>query len=104
MEIKEIIHDFGQKLKTKYHNYNGIYLYGSRIKGTARIDSDYDIIIIFEKAVTNEIEKDILDMIYDYELKYEILIDYKIYLTEDFNDPTTIFRKKVKEEGVYYAP
>ncbi|OGU34696.1 MAG: hypothetical protein A2068_08630 [Ignavibacteria bacterium GWB2_35_6b] len=103
LDINNIIKNLNTELRKEFDSYNGIFFYGSHVKGTANTDSDYDIIILFEKGVDENIENKVLDIVYEYELKYEILIDYRIYTLQDITEPVTVFRENVKKEGVYYA-
>ena len=55
-----------------------IILFGSRIKGTAQPDSDYDILIVLKTDYDWIMENDILDACYQLDLEYNLLTDIKI--------------------------
>lgn len=46
-----------------------IYLYGSRARGDARPDSDWDLLILLNSNVTPEMERKITDPLYDIEVQ-----------------------------------
>jgi len=55
-----------------------IILFGSRSKGTAQPDSDYDILIVLKTDYDWIMENDILDACYQIDLEYNLLTDIKI--------------------------
>ena len=55
-----------------------IILFGSRSKGTAQPDSDYDILIVLKTDYDWIMENDILDACYQLDLEYNLLTDIKI--------------------------
>jgi predicted nucleotidyltransferase len=55
-----------------------IILFGSRSKGTAQPDSDYDILIVLKTDYDWIMENDILDVYYQIDLEYNLLTDIKI--------------------------
>jgi predicted nucleotidyltransferase len=50
-------------------------LFGSQANGKARKDSDYDILIILKKKADWMIEREISDVCYEIDLKYNIITD-----------------------------
>ena len=54
---------------------NNIVLFGSQANNNAGEFSDYDILIILNNDYTQQDEDRILDICYDVDLKYNILID-----------------------------
>ena len=54
---------------------NNIVLFGSQANNNANEFSDYDILIILNNDYTQQDEDQILDICYDVDLKYNILID-----------------------------
>ena len=55
-----------------------VILFGSQAKGTELKDSDYDILLILNKEINSKDETKILDLCYDIDLQYNILIDLHI--------------------------
>jgi predicted nucleotidyltransferase len=50
-------------------------LFDSQAQGKSNVSSDYDILIILDEDYTGRDENKILDLCYDIDLKYNILID-----------------------------
>jgi predicted nucleotidyltransferase len=79
-----------------------IYLYGSRARGNALEDSDWDLLILLEKEkITPEIEKRVSYPLYDLEFDTGQVISPMIYSEKEWNTrykPTPFF-STVMEEG-----
>jgi predicted nucleotidyltransferase len=99
----KIINEISEKLKNKYSDFKGIYFFGSREKGTYNFDSDLDLLLVFEKEIDWRFKQEIYDLIYAFDLKYDTIIDTKIYSHSDMLNPLTPFRTIVKKEGVFYG-
>lgn len=79
------------------------YLFGSRVRGDFRSDSDWDIIILIDDVkVTNSIEDKFRDELYEIELESGQVISTFIY-TKDYWKNTLIYSplyKNVSREGI----
>jgi predicted nucleotidyltransferase len=62
-----------------------VIIFGSRIKRTARTDSDYDVLIILKGNDTREIRRKISDLCYDLDLKYDIFLDTQVITLDEIN-------------------
>ncbi|HEY0087712.1 MAG TPA: nucleotidyltransferase domain-containing protein [Candidatus Lokiarchaeia archaeon] len=94
-EIKEALTKlYGQRLKE-------VILYGSYARGEERDESDIDLAVILKGEVIlyKEINR-IIDVIYDINLKYNILVSVRPISEADFDIPKTSFLSIVKEEGI----
>ncbi|OGU14259.1 MAG: hypothetical protein A2X61_16735 [Ignavibacteria bacterium GWB2_35_12] len=100
--INEIIKELLSDLKQKYPDFNGIYLFGSRVRSDFHIDSDYDIAILFDRIVNQRFKDEVIDIIYNYILEFDIFIDVHIFNSQDIINPLTPFRTNIKKEGVFY--
>lgn len=100
MDVKEIAQNLRDRLK-KYDDFQGLYLYGSQIKGSAKPDSDVDIVAIFNNEPSYDKFKSILGEALDLELDYDILIDLHPMTIDELN-LNYIFFNEVKK-GLYYA-
>ena len=79
------------------------FLFGSRARGDNRSDSDWDILILVDSSkVTNDIEDNFRDGLYDIELDSGQIISTFIYpknLWESSLKYSPLY-KKVKNEGI----
>lgn len=79
-----------------------IYLYGSRAKGTAKKDSDWDLLILLNRdKITPEIEDEITSPLYDLEFDTGEIISPMIYSQQEWNTKYNItpFYRNVMREG-----
>ena len=101
--INTVIDKLISELKMKYSDFTGIYLFGSRVRNDFKVNSDYDIAILFNRLVNQNFKDEIIDIIYNYILEFDIFIDAHIYSSQDIYHPITPFRQNIKNEGVFYA-
>ncbi len=79
-----------------------IYLYGSRVKGSAGMESDWDLLILLNKEkITREIENSITYPLYDLEFDTGELISPMVYSEFEWNTKYSItpFYHNVMKEG-----
>ena len=79
-----------------------IYLYGSRAKGNAHKDSDWDLLILLNREkITSEIENEITSPLYDLEFETGEVISPMVYTLKEWNTKynVTPFYKNVMKEG-----
>ena len=79
-----------------------IYLYGSRAKGNAKKDSDWDLLILLNRdKITSEIENDITYPLYDLEFETGEIISPMVYTQKEWITKYSItsFYKNVMKEG-----
>lgn len=102
-DINKLIEDLNIHLKKLYPDYKGVYFHGSRFKETQVQDSDYDLVFIFDRVVDWKFEDEIWSIIYKYDLKYNIVIDARIYNSKEIKTPLTPFKENVLTNSKYYA-
>lgn len=79
-----------------------IYLYGSRVRGTAHKESDWDILILLNRnKITHEIEELITSPLYDLEFELGEIISPMVYSVSEWNTKykITSFYHNVMKEG-----
>ncbi|GAH97640.1 unnamed protein product, partial [marine sediment metagenome] len=76
-ELKShLIKNYGDSVKD-------VILFGSQARGDSNEYSDYDVLIILEKDYSGKDENRILDLCYDIDLKYNILIDVHLISSKE---------------------
>jgi uncharacterized protein len=94
-----------QRIKVLVHQCDPsakIYLYGSRARGTARYDSDWDLLILLNNdKITNEIEQNITYPLYDLEFEIGEVISPMVYSIKEWESKYRItpFYSNVMKEG-----
>lgn len=63
-----------------------VILFGSQAKGKDISGSDYDVLVIVKSRHNWEIKNKIIDLCYDIDLKYGIIIDLHILAEEEINE------------------
>jgi predicted nucleotidyltransferase len=75
----KIISELKQHLLKYYgHSVENVILFGSQARGDSNNYSDYDVLIVLNTEYSGKDENKILDLCYDIDLKYNILIDAHI--------------------------
>jgi len=91
-----------KKLVEEQDSSAKIYLYGSRAKGNAHKDSDWDLLILLNREkITSEIENKITSPLYDLEFETGEIISPMVYTLKEWNTKynVTPFYKNVMKEG-----
>jgi predicted nucleotidyltransferase len=79
-----------------------IYLYGSRARETSTKDSDWDLLILVNKdEITYEVERNILDPLYELEFDTGEVISPMVYSDKEWNSKYRItpYYSNVMREG-----
>ena len=72
----KILTNLKSHLITNYGNsIKDVILFGSQARGGCKEYSDYDILIILDKDYSGKDENQILDLCYDIDLQFNILLD-----------------------------
>lgn len=80
-----------------------IILYGSRAKGTAMEDSDWDFLILLPSSEDIELEAEIKDRLYDIELETDTVLSSIIRTKKEWMSSrysVIPLRKQVERDGV----
>lgn len=88
-------------------NYEGsirdVILFGSQSYGDFKENSDYDVLIILDEDYNSKDESNLLDLCYDIDLKYNIILDVHIISTNELSSirgKQPIFVNAIKS-GIY---
>jgi predicted nucleotidyltransferase len=100
--IDKIINEISHELKSKYDDFRGIYLFGSYSRNEQHKDSDIDIAILFDREIEWKFRDEIIGIIAEYNVKYDIIFDIHVFSIEDILYPITPLRENIKNEGIVY--
>jgi predicted nucleotidyltransferase len=90
--VEEIKKKYGKRIKK-------VILFGSYARGEQTLESDIDILILIDKE-DFRLRRAIVDLSFDYFLKYRVDISPKVISKEDFKENLQYpFMKAVEEEG-----
>jgi len=88
-----------KELKRQYPDLIGIYLFGSRAKGSSHAESDLDTLLLFP-SLTSEKKFEIYGIVGYVEYKFEVFIDIKILTPPEFRK-NPFFYEQVTNFGTY---
>ena len=80
-----------------------VILFGSQARGDSQKYSDYDVLIVLDNDYSWKDENSILDLCYDIDLKFDILLDVHIISSKELNSVRgrqPVFQKAIKS-GIY---
>jgi predicted nucleotidyltransferase len=80
-----------------------VLLYGSRARGTAAPDSDYDLLVLTPTRLDPETIRRIRDILYELELEHGVVISTLFYSEEEWREGrrrATPFYQEVEEQGI----
>lgn len=100
---KRIFREIADKLSADERILRAI-LFGSRVRGDFRGDSDFDVMVIVDQK-TQELKHKIIDIFYSYELATDISFSLMIRSREEveFNKKLgSPFFKNIEKEGVVF--
>ncbi len=80
-----------------------VVLYGSRARGTARADSDWDFLILLPQPVDRKLEMQIKDRLYDIELETDTVLSSIIRSRQEWLSKryeVVPLRREVERDGI----
>ncbi|NJF26083.1 nucleotidyltransferase domain-containing protein [Thermococcus sp. Bubb.Bath] len=94
---KAAVDEFLQRLKDKFYNrIDGIYLFGSYVRGNYDEESDIDILIVGELTLDG-----VMDDVFEVLLKYGVLLNVIVELPGQFEKwKESSFHKAIFSEGI----
>ncbi len=79
MNNLELITEIKQALQQEFPDIiDKVILFGSQAKGNATENSDHDILVVVNTDYDWKLKNRILEILYDFDLKYDILTDVKV--------------------------
>lgn len=104
MDNRVILTDLKSKLEEQYpDSVKNVILFGSQANNHANEYSDYDVLIVLSQDYNKTDENKILDICYDIDLKYNIIIDVHLLSTRELDaqrGKQPIFTNALKN-GIY---
>jgi uncharacterized protein len=100
MDISEVIKELNSRIKEKYSDFKGSYLYGSRARGDYREDSDVDVVVLFEEMNADK-EMELHGICIDLDYKYDIVISLQPYTLERL-EKNYVYHDEVVNKGIYF--
>lgn len=86
IDKKKVLEDLNFLLRSRFaDDIKDIILFGSQVNGKAHKDSDFDILIILKQKVDWKIEREISDLCYEVDLKYNIITDTHVIGEPELN-------------------
>ncbi len=101
MDNDFIMNTINDSFKAVFNGYKGLYLYGSRAKGTSKEDSDYDIIILLERKMTPQEKSDVYGEMSRLMYELHIFMDTQ-FLTQEELEYDIFFYREVVNYGKFY--
>lgn len=84
--LQIMLGDLKYLLQSKYDkNIKDVILFGSQATGNSKSDSDYDILIILKQKPDWKTEREISDLCYSIDLKYDIFTDTNLLSEPEMN-------------------
>lgn len=103
MNQSEVIKSISQLMRSEIPEAETI-LYGSRARGSMRLDSDFDILILLPDTISPAIfakrKTEIFGKLYDLELDWNVVISPLILLKSMWKKMKTPFTCNVERDGI----
>jgi uncharacterized protein len=86
IDSKKVLKDLNLLLKSRFaDDLKEVVLFGSQADGKSHKNSDFDILIILKKKADWKIEREISDLCYEVDLKYNIITDTHVIGEPELN-------------------
>lgn len=83
-EKENILTELKARLQQRFgSDVKDVILFGSRAAGTARKDSDYDVLVVLHYDYDRKFKDKLTDIVYDIELTHDVLIDIFLISTNE---------------------
>ncbi len=99
---KQLAKEIKQHLNKSLNNIvSDVVIFGSRVKGQATENSDYDVLIVLNTTYDRKVQKSINYLCYDLDLKYNIFLDTQVIsefeLKNSIRGKHPVFKNALKE-------
>ncbi|MBI4690933.1 MAG: nucleotidyltransferase domain-containing protein [Nitrospirae bacterium] len=89
-----------QKIPSMYPMINKIILYGSKARGDFIEESDVDILFITDYPIPRAMKFELYDMIYELQIKYDVVISAIFSTASDFQSASKPFLRQIHLDGI----
>lgn len=79
----DVLQQLKQHLKSTFPECDTVYFFGSQLIQPDDT-SDYDLLLVFDRPIDWKFENEVLDHLYGESLKYNMVLDAKIYAKSTF--------------------
>ncbi|MDR1168533.1 MAG: nucleotidyltransferase domain-containing protein [Heliobacteriaceae bacterium] len=104
--MKAVVDEIAQKLrnalKETLEGFEGLYVFGSQVRGDAHEDSDIDIVVLTDKPLSYDTDKSIWRIVGKLEYDYDTFLDVHPKTREQL-ELNYFFHEEVVNNGVFYA-
>ncbi len=82
-EVIQIVKELKRKVSDKFGKAE-VILFGSKIKASAKEESDIDVLVILNRNVDLKVKETIYDIAYELSLRYDEVLDVSVYSKEEW--------------------
>ena len=101
-KVDKLILKLNKLIKNLFSDFNGLYLYGSYANGSAKEDSDVDLVALFNSDLPREDRMNLWSLIGKFEAEMDITLDlHPMTMIELKKNP--IYYEQVVDKGIYYG-
>jgi predicted nucleotidyltransferase len=100
--VDEIARKLADALKETLEGFEGLYVYGSQVRGDAHPDSDIDIVVLTKKTLDYDTRKSIWGIVGRLEYDYDAFLDVHPKTREQL-ELNYRFHDEVVNKGKFYG-
>jgi len=100
-KVNQMVLELRNALKNSLKNFEGLYFYGSYVKGNAKKDSDVDVVVILNNAGDRNIRGIIWDIVSFLDYKYDMVFDLHPMTREEL-ERNPVLHDEVVNKGIFY--
>jgi len=101
--VEKFIGETNKIILENFDDFKGIYLFGSRISENWRGESDLDLMLVFDRELTWNEKKEIRNKVFEIELRYDYIVDEKIFNINQIKESKTPFRESINKDALFYG-